>query len=252
MNLVSIIIPVYNITFFREAFISAYNQSYKKKEIIIIYDNNKKKDLEIINKIIYKKKNTKLINNKKNIGAGFSRNIGIKYAKGSFLAFLDSDDRWSKDKLKIQIKFMKDEKLNFTHTSYNIIDEKNKLIGNQIANKILTYNNLLNSCDIGLSTVVIKKKILLKNRFSNLRTKEDYVLWLKLSKKNQIIGIQKKLCNWRKSFDSLSSSIFQKIFDAFQVYYKKENLNFFVAIFRVFILSYNFCFKRIKQKIYLL
>jgi len=164
MNLVSIIIPVYNITFFREAFISAYNQSYKKKEIIIIYDNNKKKDLEIINKIIYKKKNTKLINNKKNIGAGFSRNIGIKYAKGSFLAFLDSDDRWSKDKLKIQIKFMKDEKLNFTHTSYNIIDEKNKLIGNQIANKILTYNNLLNSCDIGLSTVVIKKKILLKQK----------------------------------------------------------------------------------------
>ena len=250
MNLVSIIIPVYNTTFFREAFNSAYNQSYKKKEIIIIYDNNKNEDLEIINKIIYKKKNTKLINNKKNLGAGISRNIGIKFAKGTFLAFLDSDDRWSKDKLKIQIKFMKEEKLNFTHTSYNIIDEKNKLIGNQIANKILTYNNLLNSCDIGLSTVVIKKKILLKNRFSNLRTKEDYVLWLKLSKKNQIIGIQKKLCDWRKSFGSLSSSVFQKIFDAFQVYYKKENLNFFVAIFRVFILSYNFCFKRIKQKIY--
>ena len=43
MNLVSIIIPVYNVTFFIEAFNSAYNQSYKKKEIIIIYDNNKKK-----------------------------------------------------------------------------------------------------------------------------------------------------------------------------------------------------------------
>ena len=145
---------------------------------------------------------------------------------------------------------MKDYKLNFTHTSYNIIDEKNKLIGEQIATKILTYNNLLNSCDIGLSTVVIKKKIILNNRFSNLKTKEDYVLWLKLSKKNQIIGIQKKLCNWRKSFNSLSSSDFQKIFDAFQVYYKKENLNFFVSIFRVFILSYNYLFKRIRQKIY--
>ena len=150
----------------------------------------------------------------------------------------------------IQIKFMKDNKLNFTHTSYNIIDEKNKLIGSQLAKKILTYNNLLNSCDIGLSTVVIRRKILLNNGFSTLKTKEDYVLWLKLSKKHQIIGIQKKLCDWRKGFDTLSSSVRQKIFDAFQVYYKEENLNLFVSIFRVFILSYNFFLKKIRQKKY--
>jgi teichuronic acid biosynthesis glycosyltransferase TuaG len=250
MDLVSIIIPVYNITYFKEAFNSAYNQSYKKKEIIIIYDNNKKEDFEKINKIILKKKNIRLINNKKNLGVGIARNIGIKYSKGAFLAFLDSDDKWNKDKLKIQIKFMKDYKLNFTHTSYKIIDEKNKLIGEQIAKKILTYNNLLDSCDIGLSTVVVKKKIILNNSFSNLKTKEDYVLWLKLSKKNKIIGIQKKLCSWRKSSNSLSSSVFRKIFDAFHVYYKKENLNFFLSILRVFILSYNYLFKRIRQKIY--
>ena len=249
MNLVSIIIPVYNITFFREAFNSAYNQSYIKKEIIVIYDNNKKEDFKKIYRTTYKKKNVKLINNRKNLGAGIARNIGIKYSKGAFLAFLDSDDRWTKDKLKIQIKFMKEHKLNFTHTSYNIIDKKNKVIGYQMAKKILTYNNLLNSCDIGLSTVVLKKRIISNNSFSNLKTKEDYVLWLKLSKKNKIIGIDNKLCDWRKSSNSLSSSISQKIFDAFLVYYKKENLNFFVSIFRVFILSYNYFFKRIRQKI---
>ncbi len=158
MSLVSIIIPVYNITYFREAFNSAYNQSYSEKEIIIIYDNNKKKDFEKICRATYKKKNVKLINNNKNLGAGVARNIGIKYSKGTFLAFLDSDDRWVKNKLKIQIKFMKERKLNFTHTSYNIIDKKNIIIGNHIVKKILTYNNLLNSCDIGLSTVVVKKK----------------------------------------------------------------------------------------------
>ena len=250
MNLVSIIIPVYNITFFREAFNSAYNQNYKNKEIIIIYDNNKKKDFEKINKIINKKKNIKLNNNKKNFGVATARNIGIKYAKGNFLAFLDSDDCWHKNKLKIQIDFMKRYKSNFTHTSYNIIDDKNKIVGNQIAKKMLSYKDLLKSCDIGLSTVVLKKKIILNYNFPKLKTKEDYALWLKLIKKNKIIGINKKLCSWRRSSQSLSSSILRKIFDAFKVYYDRENLNFFISIFRVIILSCNYFFKRIRQKIY--
>ena len=147
---------------------------------------------------------------------------------------------------------MKKNKINFSHSSYRIIDDKNNFLGQQIAKKYISYYDLLKSCDIGLSTVVVKKDLILKNNFSNLKTKEDYALWLKLSKKNKIYGFKKILSSWRRSENSLSSSFFQKIFDAFQVYYKKENLNFFVSIFRVFILSYNFCFKSIKQKIYLL
>ena len=69
-----------------------------------------------------------------------------------------------------------------------------------------------------------------------------------LGKKNKIIGLQMKLCSWRRNPGSLSSSVYQKIFDAFQVYYKKENINFLVSILRVFILSYNYFLKRIRQK----
>jgi teichuronic acid biosynthesis glycosyltransferase TuaG len=130
------------------------------------------------------------------------------------------------------------------------VDIKNNILGNQIAKKYTSYSDLLKSCDIGLSTVIVKKIIIVKNNFSKLKTKEDYSLWLKLVKKNKILGINQFLCSWRKSRNSLSSSTFQKIFDAFQVYYRYENLNFFVSIIRVFILSYNYFFKRIKQKIY--
>ena len=78
---------------------------------------------------------------------------------------------------------MKKNKLNFSHTSYSIIDRYSKIIGEFRIKKKLDYQNLLKSCDIGLSTVMISKKILLKNKFCSLKTKEDYELWLRLSKK---------------------------------------------------------------------
>ena len=64
-----------------------------------------------------------------------------------------------KDKLKIQINFMKEQNLNTTHTSYDIIDQNGKIIGNRKARNFINIKDLLKSCDIGLSTVMINKKI---------------------------------------------------------------------------------------------
>jgi teichuronic acid biosynthesis glycosyltransferase TuaG len=246
---VSIIIPYFKKRiFFLDTLKSAINQTYKNFEIIIIYDDESRTDLEYLKKIIKFNKKIKLLINKKNLGAGYSRNKGIKYSKGKFIAFLDADDLWDRKKLSIQINFMKNKKINFSHTSYKIIDEKNNLIGRQIVKKYTSYSDLLKSCDIGLSTVVVKKDIIKENIFPKLKTKEDYVFWLQLVKRNKVYGFKKFLSSWRRSKNSLSSSFFQKIFDAFRVYYKYENLNFFISIFRVFILSNYYLFKKIKQK----
>jgi teichuronic acid biosynthesis glycosyltransferase TuaG len=248
---VSVIIPYYKKkNFFLKTLKSALNQNYKNFEIIIIYDDSSKIDLEYIKKIAQLNKKITLLINNKNLGAGYSRNKGIKHSTGEYIAFLDSDDLWDSKKLSMQIKFMRRNNVNFSHTSYKIIDENNNLLGKQIAKKNTSYSDLLKSCDIGLSTVIVKKDIIVKNNFPKLKTKEDYSLWLKLAKNNKILGINYFLCSWRKSRSSLSSSTFQKIFDAFQVYYRHENLNFFVSIIRVFILSCNYFSKRIRQKIY--
>ena len=66
-----------------------------------------------------------MIINKKNLGPGLSRNKGLSVSKGEFIAFCD-DDLWNKDKLKTQIKFMESNKLNFSHTSYYVIDKVGK------------------------------------------------------------------------------------------------------------------------------
>ena len=135
---------------------SAVNQTYKKIQIIMIYDENSRKNLDFIKKICRIDKRIKLIINKKNIGAGYSRNVGIKNSKGKYIAFLDSDDFWSRKKLDYQINYMKKNNFSSSHTSYKIVDLNNKYLSTRYAFN-LNYKKLSRSCDIGLSTVVIKK-----------------------------------------------------------------------------------------------
>ena len=95
--LASVIMPYYRKkSFFKEAYYSALNQSIKDIEIIIIYDDRNHSELNFIKNIIKNKKNTKLIINKRQLGVGASRNIGINIAKGKYISFLDCDDIWKK------------------------------------------------------------------------------------------------------------------------------------------------------------
>jgi teichuronic acid biosynthesis glycosyltransferase TuaG len=245
---VTTIMPYYNKKkYFYSSLKSFVNQKFKNKELIIVYDNHDAKDLIYIKKIIRNFKYIKLLINHKNIGAGASRNKALKIAKGNYIAFLDSDDIWDSRKLKEQINFMKKNNINFSQTSYKIIDHKGKTIGYRKVKSKLSYESILKSCDIGLSTVIIKKSFLKNNKFANLKTKEDYVLWLKLLKTDPIYGINKPLTTWRKLDNSLSASITQKIADAFKVYHVYENFSVFKSALLVLQLSFFYIMKNINK-----
>ena len=250
MNLVSVIIPYYKKKeYIISSINSVLNQTYKNLEIIIIYDDLNREDLNLLKKIKKKDKRIKIYINKKNLGAGRSRNKGIKLSKGIFVAFLDSDDLWKKNKLKKQIFFMKKNGINASHTSYTIINSNNKIVGSRNA-KDMSYKLLLKSCDIGLSTVVLKKEIITsKIKFANIKTKEDYVLWLKITfNNNKIFALKDNLTKWRKLEDSLSSSKLQKIYDGYLVYRKYMNFNLLKSFGFLMLLSFNYFLKDIKNK----
>ena len=242
MELVSIITPYYKKKKYIELTInSVLQQTYKNFELIIIYDDQNKEDLNLLKNLTKKDKRINILVNKKNLGVGLSRNKGIRFAKGKFIAFLDADDLWLKNKLKIQIKFMKESLCDFSHTSYSIIDEFGKEKSDRVAYNYENFNELLKSCNIGLSTVVINKKLLNKKfTFPDLKTKEDFVLCLKLVKSGiKIKSIKKKLVKWRKVDNSLSSSIVQKLFDGFTVYNTYMKFNYFKSFYYLFLLSIN-------------
>jgi teichuronic acid biosynthesis glycosyltransferase TuaG len=250
MDLVTVIIPYYKKkNYIVHSVESAISQTYRNLEIIIIYDNESDSELDYIKSLKNRDFRIKLIINESNLGAGESRNKGIKFSKGKYISFLDADDMWKKNKIETQLLFMQYEKLNISHTSYKIIDEENNLIGNRKARSFYNYKDIIKSCDIGLSSVMLKKEIISNDiKFSNLKTKEDFYLWLKILKKGiKIIAIDEELLIWRKTKNSLSGSTLQKLSDGFKIYNRYMGYNFFISIYYLICLSLNYLKKKIND-----
>jgi len=247
-DLVSVIIPYYKKrNFIKETVVSVIKQSYNYLEILIIYDDTNLNDLEFLQELKKLDNRIKIINNNKRLGAGLSRNKGIEQSNGKYIAFIDADDTWVPDKLKDQITFMKKNNYQISHTSYLIIDEKKKIIGQRKARDLLTINEILKSCDIGLSTVIIEKKVIVKTntKFPPLVTKEDFVFWLTLFKKEyKFYAYDDNLTNWTDSKNSLSSSTIQKLVDGFKVYNLYMNFNIFKSLYYLTCLSLNYLKKK--------
>ena len=248
MKLVSVIMPYFKKKkFISDSISSILSQTYENLEIILIDDELSLESKNLLNDISKSDKRIKLISNYSNLGAGFSRNNAIKNSNGNYIAFCDCDDVWKENKLERQINFMEKNDYNFTFTAYQIINEIGKIIGSRNVKKKISFKELIKSCDIGLSSVIIKKNIFDEKKilFPNLKTKEDYVLWLKLAKENVgLYGLQENLSYWRKTNNSLSSSVIQKLVDGYRVYSIHLGFNFFKSLFCLIILSLNFMLKR--------
>ena len=249
--IVSIIMPYYKKDeYIYETVDSILKQTFQSFEIIIVDDERTTESAKIMKKLKDKDRRITIIKNEHNLGAGPSRNKAVGVSKGDYLAFCDCDDIWQKTKLETQLNFMNDFKVDFSHTSYDIINKKGEVIGSRNADKEIRFIDLVKSCDIGLSTVIMKKNLFnqIELNFPNLKTKEDYVLWLKLSQKGvRMLGLDKKLTYWRKLNNSLSSSSFQKIIDGYRVYRTYMKYGLVKSLISLFVLSINFLKKKNKM-----
>ncbi|EIV1853677.1 glycosyltransferase family 2 protein [Vibrio vulnificus] len=180
--LVSVIMPSYNSgKTISESIGSVLQQSYTNWELIIVDDQSTDDTWSIISKYAEEFENIHIYRNKTNSGAGVSRNFAIEQSKGRFVAFLDSDDLWSKEKLSKQISFMLDNNYPFTYTYYQRFDKYGKrgIVG---APKYITYDKLLYSNVIGCLTAVYDTHYLEKKYMPLIRKRQDMGLWLDILK----------------------------------------------------------------------
>ena len=245
---VSIITPCFNSAeYISDCIDSVVNQTYQNWEMIIIDDNSSDQSV----KLIKKKKSTegriKLIELEENIGSAMARNEAIKAAKGRFIAFLDSDDKWYSNKLSLQIDYMKTNKIFFSFTSYDIINNNGNPTNNVISvPEKITYSQYLKNTIIGCLTVIIDTKNIRIPLMKDIRTSHDMILWLDILKNERYaFGLNKVLASYRLSSNSNTKNKLFAAIDVWRVYRNYERLNIINSLYNFIQYAFNAIKKRI-------
>ena len=192
---ISIIIPTYNRkSFLIHAIDSVLNQTYQNLELIIIDDGSSDKSVEYIKK---KYSNIKIYK-QSNKGVSSARNKGIKLSSNSWLAFLDSDDRWHPKKLEKQISYLiKNTKYKICHTDEIWIKKGIKINQHKKHKKYggFIFDKCLDLCRISPSSVMIHTDVFNKIGLFNekLPVCEDYDLWLRIAAEFPVLYLNEKL-----------------------------------------------------------
>jgi glycosyltransferase involved in cell wall biosynthesis len=238
-------------TFIAKTINSIINQTYQNWELILIDDYSTDKTLQIAQDFIVNSK-IKLVKNKTNQGVAISRNKGIEFAKGDFIAFLDADDLWKPEKLSKQIAFMKAKNCDVCFSSYDLINEKGSVLNKQIrALPVLSYKKLLKSNYIGNLTGIYSAEKLGKITTSNLRKRQDWLLWLAAIKKSgkPAKSIQESLAYYRVRDNSISSKKMSLLKYNYAVYKRGLGFSAIKSLYSMVVFLKEHFFVKAKQKI---
>jgi len=199
--MISVIIPTFNRAgFILQAIKSVQNQSVNVDEIIVIDDGSTDETKELLKdeEIVYIYQ--------QNSGVSAARNRGIKEAKHEWLAFLDSDDLWHKNKIEEHISLH----VNNPEIKASFTDEKwirnGKVINKKkhLKKEEPTFLNSLRTCKIGVSTFFVHKSLFDEIGLfdEDLKVCEDYDLWLRILRKHTIKLINKELITKQAGHDN--------------------------------------------------
>ena len=227
-DLVSIITPAYNNSeFIKQTIESVQKQTYKNWEMIVVDDCSTDRTPELIKKISQKDDRIKYIKLKKNSGAAIARNRALRESRGRFIAYLDADDLWKKNKIQNQIDFMLAHDYAFVCSNYEKIDINNKIlkqvkIPKEINYKLFLRNTIIQTVGVMIDTKKTGKELL---TMPNVYGKEDAATWCQLLKSGfNCYGVPEFLSYYRVVPKSLSSNKIKSIKRTWFLYRKVERL----------------------------
>lgn len=232
---VAVITPVYNAEeFLQETIDSVLNQTFSDFEFILVDDVSQDRSADIIRENMAKDSRITSIRLEENSGAAVARNKGLEAATAPFIAFIDSDDMWSLDKLEKQLNFMEENQEAFTYTLIEMINEEGQKITDAKAlPERLNYDGLLKNTAIACSTVVINRDVVGDFRMPLVRKGQDTATWLKIlrTQHDEAVLVPEVLNRYRIREGSLSSDKLQALKRTWNTYYHLEKLPLPKAIY---------------------
>ncbi len=236
-DLCSVIMPVFNSSqYIEEAVNSVLTQSYEKLELLIIDDGSTDNTLSMAKKMNKLDSRIRIVESCANEGVAQARNKGLREAKGEYIAFLDSDDLWSQDKLKAQIAFLKkDSKVDICFSEYSRIKSDGQIITERVTVPLEgNYQSLLKHNYIPMLTSIVRKAALGGAEFHSVGH-EDYLFWLTLLKKPLTAkSIPQVLASYRVTPGSLSANKLRSFQWLWRIFRYKEKLSLFTCVYLVF------------------
>lgn len=244
-NLVSIIVPVYNVeNFIEETMDCVLAQTYPDWELLLVDDRSGDSTVTLIRKYMEKTGDfrIRLIMQPSNMGAARARNRGLEEAKGRYISYLDADDLWEPEKLEKELAFMREKDAAFVFTGYEFADETGKGTGKVVhVPEKLTYGQALSNTTIFTTTVMFDLKKLRKDQLEMpVMKSEDTALWFRVLRSGvTAYGLDENLVKYRRAGKSLSSNKLEAIRRIWNLYRKAEGMNVISS-------AWHFCFWAIR------
>lgn len=229
MDKVSVILPVYNCeAYLKHTLVSVESQNYKNWELLLVDDASTDKTLEIANEFAAKDARIKVIHLNKNVGVGAARNIALAQADGRYIAFIDGDDLWAKEKLARQIVFMRKHNAALSHTASAYMNADGDILPRGQANvdERITIKDYMKTSQILMSSVMIDRQKIHDIHFPEDRKLcEDARLWMNYLRRGEpFYGLNQVLLAYRVRPNQLSRRKDKMALAAFKRYMSETSL----------------------------
>lgn len=181
-QLVSVVIPAYNAEkYIAIALKSVCLQTYANLEILVVNDASADQTVDVVRRFMQADKRIRLINLEQNGGVAHARNVGVQAAGGRYVAFLDSDDLWCRNKIRAQMAVVRTKHARFVFTGSSFIDESGHRLSSVLhVPESITDRELLKQNVISCSSVLLEKEVYVKHPMPDGEFHEDFATWLQI------------------------------------------------------------------------